>query len=70
MVNIKDILLAVLVGYIVLDLSFSFVLKRKRPLLFQHMANVVKKEKGSMCIAVVLAVLAGAGTYYLASQNM
>ncbi len=68
--NIKDILLAVLVAYVVLDLALSFVLKRKRPLMFQHMMNVVKKEKGSVCIAVGLAVLAGAGTYYLASQKM
>ncbi len=68
MVNVKDVLLAILVAYVVLDLSFAFVLKRKRPLMFQHMMNVAKKEKKSLCISLVLAVAAGAGAYYLASQ--
>jgi hypothetical protein len=68
MINAKNVLLAILVAYVVLDVSFAFVLKRKRPLMFQHMMNVSKKEKKSLFISIVLAVAAGAGAYYIVSQ--
>jgi len=69
MINAKDVLLAILVAYVVLDISFAFVLKRKRPLIFKHMMSVVKKEKKTLFLCFILAVAAGAGTYYLASKN-
>ena len=68
MVNTKDVLLSILVAYVVMDISFSFMLKRKRPLMFQHMMNVAKKEKRNVFLIVGIAILAGVGTYYLVSQ--
>ena len=70
MVNVKDVLLAILVAYVVLDLSMAFVLKRKRPLMFKHIMNVARKERKTLFISFLLAIAAGAGTYYLASTQM
>lgn len=66
----KDILLAILVGYVVIDLACAMVLKRKRPLLFKHMSNVFKKEKRSLVVCVFLGVMAGVGMYFLSTKML
>ncbi len=70
MVNTKDILLAIFVAYFVMDLACAFILKRKRPVLFKHMMNTMKKEKRNICICIGLGLLAGGGTYYLTSTYL
>lgn len=69
MVNVKDVLIAVLVAYVVMDFACAFILKRKRPLLFKHMMNVAKKEKSTLFLCLGLSVTAGFGAYYLSSQQ-
>lgn len=69
MINIKNVLIAALFAYLVLDLSCAFVLKRKRPLLFQHLYSVARKERKLMWLCFLLAIGAGAGMYYV-STNM
>ena len=65
MTNIKDIVLAILVAYVVLDIALTFMLKRARPLLVKEVMNVGKKERKAVFISVILAILAGAGTFYM-----
>ena len=70
MVNAKDILLAIFVAYFVMDLACAVVLKRKRPLLFKHIMNTMKKEKRNICICIGLGLLAGGASYYFASTYL
>ena len=69
MINAKDVLLAVLVAYVVMDIAFAFMLRKKRPQLFEHAMNVTKKERKTLFMSFLIAVAAGAGAYYLASQK-
>lgn len=64
--DIKSILLAILVGYLVLDLASSLALKRGRPLLPTALMNVKGKDRKMTGLSVLVAVVAAAGTYYLA----
>ena len=66
--HVKDIILAILVAYVVLDICSSIVLKRKRPLVFKHLMAVMKKEKKQIFICFIIAIAAGVGTYYLAQK--
>ena len=52
-----------------IDTISAFILKKKRPLMFQHMMTVIKKDQKGLFISLIFAVAAGVGTYYLASQN-
>ena len=65
--DIKSILLAIVVAYVVLDLASSTVLKRGRPLLLTHLTNVRGKDKKMTGVSVLVAVAAGLATYYLAN---
>ena len=68
MVNPKDVILAVLVAYIVLDFTCTMMLRRKRPALFRHLLAASKKDRSNILLCVVAGLLAGGATYYLSSQ--
>lgn len=70
MVNVKDVLIAFLAAYFVLDIMASMVLKSKRPLLFESVMEAFNKEKMNLFIALGVAVAAGAGAYYLVSTQL
>jgi hypothetical protein len=68
MINVKNVLLAIFIAYFVMDITFAFLLKRKRPQLFQYAMNISKKERKRLFISIIIAIAAGAGAYYLAGQ--
>ena len=69
MIDYKNLLLAILVAYVVLDLSFALLLKRKRPLLFKHAMIVSKKESRTLLLSVIVAAVAGGATFYFVNKN-
>lgn len=68
MVNTKDVLLAILVAYVILDIAAAVVMKRSRPMLFNAMMESFRSDRNAVLIALVLAVAGGFGTYYLAKR--
>ena len=64
MVDYKNVIIAVLTAYIVLDIVAAIMLKRRHPLVFQHLYSIVRKERRRVIVALLLAVAAGAGTYF------
>lgn len=66
--NIKNVVLAVLVAYVVIDLCTSFILKKKRPLMFSHLYALSKKERRKVVMTLGLGALAGGLTYYLVNK--
>lgn len=64
--DVKSILLGILVGYLVLDLASSMVLKKNRPILITHLMNVRGKDRRMTGLSVFIAIIAGSVTYYLA----
>ena len=68
MVDPKNVIIAILVAYVVLDLCTAIVLKRSRPLLVKHLSNVFKKDKNSVGACLGIAILAGLATYAAANN--
>ena len=69
MINVKDVLFALLVAYVVMDISCTMMLKKKRPFLLKQLSKVSRKDCLNMYLCVGLSILAGAGTYYFVSKQ-
>jgi hypothetical protein len=67
-VDSKDVIIAVLVAYLILDISFSFTLKKKRPILFLRARKAIKKERGALLKSMAMAVVAGGIAYYISRE--
>ena len=65
----KDIAISILAGYVAMDIACAFALKRARPLLFMHVAKVMKKEKRRIFMCLVIGILIGFGTYQMLIRN-
>jgi H+/Cl- antiporter ClcA len=63
----KDLIIAVLVAYVVVDLLLAYAIKARHPGVFQTLSASLQDEN----VAVVLAIGLGAGVlaYYLARRS-
>jgi hypothetical protein len=63
----KDLLIAILVAYVVIDLLLAYAIKARHPGVLASISNAMEDEN----IAVVLVIGIGAGVlaYYLARRS-
>jgi len=63
----KDILIGVLIGYVVIDIMMSYMVRRSMPSCFEKMVAASKSQNGMM--AIFIGILVGLSAWYLISQN-
>lgn len=62
--NFKNIILAILVAYVVTDLTCSVILKHPRQLLVSQLTGSKRKERRKMIGCIILGLIVGTGVYY------
>jgi hypothetical protein len=65
---LKDLLLAIHLFYIVLDLSVGVFLKQHRPPLFTYIKNAYQTEPNNVYKCLLIAILSAITMYYLSSH--
>lgn len=62
----KDIVIAILIAYVAMDLLFGFMFKRKYPSCLEKMGNLLKTQQGM--VVVLLGIAAGLLSFYVSRR--
>jgi H+/Cl- antiporter ClcA len=65
--NGKDLIIAILFAYLVIDLLLAYAVKSRHPGVFETLANSLQDE--NIMVVLVIGVGAGVLAYYLARRS-